>query len=186
MPFLLEVMQRLLAENSASRPLLVIAGAYEKDERFPALRREIERRGLERDVFLPGFIPEEKLLAFLAASDILLFPSLYEGFGLPVLEAMASGTPVLAGRNSSLREVMGRDEFLVPDRDAEAWCEATRLLLSRPDLAAERVRWGFGRVQCFPWERTAEATLAGYRQFLKIPHSLRVGDISQKRGNGAL
>lgn len=186
-PFLLEVMKVLLGRLPAGmpRPLLVLAGAYEQDERYPSLLRAVQEAGLGDSVSLPGFLSDEQLLSVIGASELILFPSLYEGFGLPLLEAMACGVPVIAGRNSSLREVMGRDEYLCKDSDLSDWAGEIEALLADAGRREERIRWGLERKKLFTWDRTAELTLAGYRAFLGAGlERPRAAPISVQPGGG--
>lgn len=168
-PFLFEMFRALVDEWKGERPVLALAGNYTKDERYPLLLKERDRLGLADDIKMLGFVSEEKLQGLLRASDLLLFPSLYEGFGLPVLEAMACGVPVLAGKNSSLIEVMGRDEYLLPDKDVRAWKNAALSLLGDSHSLMERSAWGLSRVPLFSWEKTAELTREGYKAFVDAP-----------------
>jgi glycosyltransferase involved in cell wall biosynthesis len=115
---------------------------------------------------LLGWVTDQELADLLSAASCLLFPSLYEGFGLPPLEALGCGCPVVAYRNSSLPEVVGGAGVLVPNRDAQALGRAAaRLVL---DLKERRRSIAAGRKQAarFTWERAARATVAGYNGLL--------------------
>lgn len=118
-----------------------------------------------RHVVLTGFVSDEQLHALYSAACALVFPSLYEGFGLPALEAMAHGTPVLSSTISSLPEVVGDAGLLVDPHDVQAIAEAMRTLLT--DAPLRRTLGGRGRARAaqFTWENTAQRTLEVYRHF---------------------
>ena len=144
-----------LAAAEAARELglpLVVAGPP-KDE---ALARELERRGAE----LRGYLATAELAELYRGAACLVLPSRYEGFGLPVLEAMASGTPVVASGDPALREVAGEAAvYAEPGRLAEA---VRRALADRERLAAA----GLERARLFSWDEAARRTVAAYRAVL--------------------
>ena len=162
---------------------LVIAGAW--DERYPEARELANSSGAKASpengqppassfqlpVWL-GPMSEADLPALYSAATAFVFPSLYEGFGLPVLEAMACGTPVICSNTSSLPEVAGAPSagsgpsaaLLVDPLDTAALADALRLVLTDDGLRAELRRRGLARVARFTWQQTAAATLAIYRE----------------------
>jgi glycosyltransferase involved in cell wall biosynthesis len=97
-------------------------------------------------------------------STMLVFPSLEETFGLPVLEAMAAGLPVVTSNRSALPEVAGEAALLVNPENPEEIAAAVRRILDSPELRRELIRKGHERAREFPWERTARETLAVYRR----------------------
>ena len=97
------------------------------------------------------------------AASLVLVPSRYEGFGLPALEAMASGVPVVAYDNSSLPEIIGPGGLLVPDGDATALADAARAVLTTPSLAVEQRERGLARAGELTWSATARAYAEIYR-----------------------
>ncbi len=115
-----------------------------------------------------GHVSTEELVDLLSAAGCLLFSSLYEGFGLPALEAMACGCPVVAYRNSSLPEVVGDAGVLVPNLDAEALGEAAAQVMGDSTLRGALVKKGLRQAARFNWERTARQTLDGYRTLVDI------------------
>ncbi len=141
------------------RPVLVLAGYATDYER--ELRARAEALGLADDVRWPGWLDAGELEGLWALSHAFVFPSLYEGFGLPVLEAMARGVPVACSNAASLPEVAGAAAILFDPRDPRAIAAALRRL---PREADRLRRAGHERVAEFTWERTARATLECYRR----------------------
>jgi glycosyltransferase involved in cell wall biosynthesis len=169
----------LLAAFAQARPdlsepvQLVIAGsAHSKNPVvFPPLEPEIRRLGLEDLVVLPGRVSEEDKIALYQAADLYVTPSLYEGFGLTALEAMASGVPVIAANRTSLPEVVGDAGVLVEPEEA-ALAEAVTRVLNSPTLADDLRQRGLGRASTFSWRRTAELTIAAYHEALAMDPSV--------------
>ena len=110
-----------------------------------------------------GYVPDADLPALYAGATLCVYPSLYEGFGFPALEAMACGCPVLASNTSSLLEVVGDAGLLLPPEDITAWTDSLRRLLDDPEERAHFRRRGKTQAAAFTWERTARETLAVYR-----------------------
>lgn len=166
LPLLLEAYAQIARDIDAP---LIIGGArgwlYE-----PILARA-EQLGLGDRLHFAGYIDPADQALWYAAATIFVFPSLYEGFGMPPLEAMACGTPVIVSNSSSLPEVVGATAdapeqaaaLIVPPTDAEALADAMLRLLSDEELRAELRTRGLMRARCFSWFTTAERTLAVYR-----------------------
>jgi glycosyltransferase involved in cell wall biosynthesis len=112
-------------------------------------------------------MPDADLPALHSGAALFCFPSLYEGFGLPPLEAMACGTPVVCSNAASLPEVVGDAALTVDPTDVEGLAVAMHRVLSDPDLAAELHARGLARARTFTWERTARETVAVYRRVLE-------------------
>src|SRR5439155_3239476 len=110
-----------------------------------------------------GRVDSEELVVLMSAAGCLVFPSRYEGFGLPVLEAMACGCPVAAYRNSSIPEVAGEAALLVADGDAAALGRAAAEVVLDPRRGARLREAGLRRAQRFTWQRAARATISAYR-----------------------
>jgi glycosyltransferase involved in cell wall biosynthesis len=145
-------------------PKLVIVGA--KRHRSAGIEEILQELALVEHVLFPGYVPDEDLPALYSGADLFVFPSLYEGFGLPPLEAMACGTPVVTSNVSSLPEVVGDAAITVTPYDVEALAEAMRRVLTDADLRAELREKGLARAKQFTWERCAQETLAVYEQVL--------------------
>jgi glycosyltransferase involved in cell wall biosynthesis len=157
---LLAAWQRLPEEE-----VLAIAGAW--DKRYPEARRFVEVWGLEKRVRFLGPVAEAELPSLYSAASVFVFPSLYEGFGLPVVEALACGTPVACSDRSSLPEAAGNAALLFDPEDVEAITSAVGRLLAGEALRAELAARAPQEAARFSWERTAAATLAQYRLLAK-------------------
>ncbi|MGO9862381.1 MAG: glycosyltransferase family 4 protein [Terriglobales bacterium] len=130
----------------------------------PRLRRTVVRSGVQNDVRFLGFVPIEVLRIFYDAAKIFVFPSLYEGFGLPPLEAMAHGTPVVASNTSSLPEVVGNAALLVnPENVFEIRRGLQRALLDTA-LRAQMKQRGYDQAQRFSWTNSVSRILEIYRE----------------------
>lgn len=119
---------------------------------------------VSRDIAWTGYLPDSDLPALYGGADAFCYPSLYEGFGLPPLEAMACGCPTLCARASSLPEVVGDGALLLPAENSNAWANALDKLLPAPLVQARWRERGLARAALFSWERTARATLEIYEQ----------------------
>ena len=128
----------------------------------PELRRAVLRSRVEKDVRFLGFVPIEALRVFYASAEVFVFPSLYEGFGLPPLEAMAQGAPVVCANTSALPEVVGDAAVLVnPENSFEIMHAVQRVLIDR-EMRESLCQRGRQRVQEFSWRRSAEQLLEVY------------------------
>jgi len=145
-------------------PPLVLVGArgWLIDAFFAAL----ERSACREDVILPGYVADGDLPAVYGGATAFVFPSLYEGFGLPPLEAMACGTPVACSNVSSMPEVVGDAAVTFDPRDGAAMTEALRRIVRDADLRAELRTRGVQRAAQFSWARAARETVALYRELL--------------------
>jgi glycosyltransferase involved in cell wall biosynthesis len=122
--------------------------------------RVLETLRVRKDVVLTGFAPAADLPALYSGATCLVFPSLYEGFGLPVLEAMACGTPVIVSNRGALPEVVGEAGTLVDPLDADAFAKAICDLLNTPARRAERSARALAQAAAFSWDRSAEKVMA--------------------------
>ena len=120
-----------------------------------------------RDIVLAGYVADADLPGLYGGADALCYPSRYEGFGLPPLEAMACGCPVLCSRSSSLPEVVGDAGLLLPADDAGAWAQALETLLASPAAQAEWRQRGPERAALFSWEKAGRETLNVYEECLR-------------------
>jgi len=137
--------------------------------RYNSLRRTAEEAGVRPDVRFFGFVPHQTLAALYRMASVFAFPSLYEGFGLPPLEAMACGTPVLTSKISSLPEVAGDGALLVDPYSVEEIAEGLGRLLDDDELRQSLVARGKARAAAFSWDRSARAIHDGYLRALGKP-----------------
>jgi glycosyltransferase involved in cell wall biosynthesis len=153
---------------------LVVIG--DELSKHPDLRRTVIRGGVQNDVRFLGFIPIDILRIFYDAAKIFVFPSLYEGFGLPPLEAMAHGTPVLASNTSSLPEVVGNAAVLVNPENVFEIMRALHRVLTDQNLREKLKHRCYEQAQKFSWEVSARQILAAYAEVAGQP-----GGISRSR-----
>jgi glycosyltransferase involved in cell wall biosynthesis len=141
---------------------LIIIG--DEVSRHPDLRRTVIKSGVQNDVRFLGFVPIEVLRIFYDVAEVFVFPSLYEGFGLPPLEAMAHGTPVVTANTSSLPEVVGNAAVLVnPENVFDIMRALHKVLLDQP-LREKLKQRGYEQVQRFSWEASVQRILNVYRE----------------------
>ncbi|MBI3941603.1 MAG: glycosyltransferase family 4 protein [Chloroflexi bacterium] len=133
--------------------------------------------GLEHEVIFAGYVASEDLPALYSLATVFAFPSLYEGFGLPPLEAMACGCPVLSSNTSSLPEVCGQAALLVPPTDVQALAQALARMLDDPGLRGDLRARGLAQAGRFTWERTARQTLEVY-EYIATQTATRSSEVS--------
>lgn len=143
---------------------LIVAGG--KGWLYEQLLDGVQRAGLQERVQFIGFVEDADLPALYSAADVFAFPSIYEGFGLPILEAMACGTPVLASNSSSLPEVTGEAGVLIAPDDEAAWTHWLRRVREDEALREKLIARGRERTQDFSWEDSARQLHHIYSQML--------------------
>lgn len=153
------------AKRTAHLPhALVLVGA--RGWKYAEVDAVIEQEGMVNDVIFAGYVPQEELPIWYHAADLFVYPSLYEGFGLPPLEAMASGTPVVTSSASSLPEVVGDAALIVAPDDETALADAIIRGVSDRVLRDELRTRGFIQAGKFSWKRTARETIDVYQTVL--------------------
>lgn len=150
--------------SSLAAAVLRISGATASE--FPEHVAAIASLGLTGRVRWLGQVPVERMPSVMAETSAVVYPSLYEGFGFPPLEAMAAGTPVVASNASCLPEVLGDAALLVDPYDDAAFAAALEAVLTKPDVRERLVAAGRQRVRMFTWENCAERTVEAYRRVL--------------------
>ncbi|MFM7173577.1 MAG: glycosyltransferase family 4 protein, partial [Caldilinea sp.] len=143
---------------------LVIGGG--KGWRYEAIYQRVSDLNLHEQVHFTGFVADADLPALYSAADFFAYPSLYEGFGLPIVEALACCTPVLTGDNSSLPEAGGAGAFYVNAEEVDAIAQGLVQLATDPALRARLRQAGLLHAAQFTWQRSAEQLLAAYTQLL--------------------
>ncbi|HUE87354.1 MAG TPA: glycosyltransferase family 1 protein [Vicinamibacterales bacterium] len=152
---------------------LVCVGPYGWSSRD--LYDHVDRLGLRRVVHFTGYVPADDLPVIYNLSELFVFPSIYEGFGLPVIEAMACGTPVITSSTSSLLEIAADAAETIDPHDVDALTGALVKLATSVDRRRELSARGIARAQQFSWTRTAKEMLALYRRVAGLPVARPVG-----------
>jgi len=158
---LLEAFRRLVEQDAAECSLVLVG---EEDPRYPEPRRFVEQHGLGERVFFAGYLDEKSLIEAYREADLLVHPSLYEGFGFPPLEAMACGTPVISSDRACLPEVLGKAAIYIDPEHPEQMVKAISRVLADGELRNRLVADGRNRAHCFPLEKTARETIQFYRR----------------------
>jgi alpha-1,3-rhamnosyl/mannosyltransferase len=151
----------LVQKHRSEHQLVLVGGARSAHDALVGLVREL---GLRERVVLTGYVPDRDLALLYAMADVFVFPSFYEGFGLPPLEAMACGTPVVCSNASSLPEVVGDAAVQVDPHSVQELELGILSVLADEELRCTLVQKGLERVKEFSWEKTAQGTLAVYDQ----------------------
>jgi len=167
LPTLLQAFQQAALDGVQ----LVIAG--KRGWLYGDTLAQIQNLGLTPKVRELGFVPEGDLPGLYTLAEVFAFPSLYEGFGLPVLEALACGTPVIASNTSSLPEVAGSAALLVPPDDVRGWANALIQVMQNPALRADLQKRGPSQAALFTWETAAQQMRMLYREAYARRHNNR-------------
>jgi glycosyltransferase involved in cell wall biosynthesis len=158
----------LFKTDSKRAHKLVIGGKQTKNPELVFDR--INRSPYRDDIITPGFVPEELLPSLYRNSAAFIFPSEYEGFGIPILEAMANSTPVIAANNSSIPEVMGAAGLLFPTSDANGLALRMQEIVDDPKLREVLVEKGKARLVSFSWATMAKRVHMVYLSVLEKQH----------------
>jgi glycosyltransferase involved in cell wall biosynthesis len=169
-PVLLAAFNRVLMarrERGQSAPLLVMAGRLSADEQYPLLMERLQQLQMKDDVILLDTLEDNELQVLLSLAAVFFFPSLYEGFGLTPLEAMAAGVPVVSSNASCLPEILGGAALYVRPDDADGACRSLLSVLNHKELALDLSERGRLRAGQFTWSQTAASTVAAYEMLLR-------------------
>jgi glycogen synthase len=171
---LLAVLQRVRAAAGPTKLYVAGTGTYQE-----ALHRQVTALGLRRHVRFTGYLEDHELKLLYAAADVAVTPSIYEPFGLVAVEAMACGTPVVAGDTGGLREIVaGGAGLSFPPEDEAALTEALVRVLTDPALAALLVRRGTARIRRrYDWDAVGRQTVAVYTRAIAEEAALTTGDV---------
>jgi glycosyltransferase involved in cell wall biosynthesis len=168
---LIQAFRELLAAHPNLPHLLVLAGKHTWFA--PKVLEQVRRSGLEDRIILPGFVEDDFLPALYNAAEVFVFPSFYEGFGLPVVEAMACGRPIVCSSATALPEVVdGAGLFFDPHNVGEQ-TRALRDILVDPELSRRMERKSLQRAAFYDWRETARQTLEVYHQVAEGRASLQ-------------
>jgi alpha-1,3-rhamnosyl/mannosyltransferase len=163
LPRILQAFDRLPPDVRKEHPLVIVGrDGWNNEDLLPKLH-ELEQRGEGRWL---SYLPQSDVMALLQSAVALTFPSLYEGFGLPVIEAFAARCPVIASNSTSLPEVAGDAAWLVDPYDVDSISDAMQGVLNQPALREQRVELGIARAQEYTWHECARQTLEVYRKVL--------------------
>ncbi len=163
LPRILQAFQQLPADVRKEHPLIIVGrDGWNNEDLMPQLQA-LEARGEGRWL---SYLPQAQVMALLQSAGALMFPSLYEGFGLPVIEAFAAQCPVITSNSSSLPEVTGNAAWAVDPYDVDSISAAMRDLLADETLRAQRVELGLARARQYTWNSCAQQTLDIYRNVL--------------------
>jgi glycosyltransferase involved in cell wall biosynthesis len=164
LPVLINAFKRLIYEEYNYK--LILVGRY--GWMYEQLLDQVKELNLENQVQFLGYVPQEDLPLVYNLASLFVYPTIYEGFGLPVLEAMACGVPVITSDVSSLPEIVNKSGILTPVNDPDALFEAIVKGLDDSDLRQELIRKGPERAENFSWTKTAQLTLQVYQQAMQI------------------
>jgi glycosyltransferase involved in cell wall biosynthesis len=162
--FLINVFARLTKVKGCEKLKLVIAG--KKGWYYEGLFEKVKKLNIKQTVIFAGYVDDKDKPALYRGATIFAFPSLYEGFGLPPLEAMASGVPVVSSDTSSLPEVVGKAGMLLSPKDESGWVKALSQIYLDRDLRDKMKEANKAQVSKFSWEKTAKMTVEVYREVL--------------------
>jgi glycosyltransferase involved in cell wall biosynthesis len=163
-PRLIEAFSRLKRDLGISHRLVIGGGL---GWMYESVFQAVEEFNVADSVVFLGYVPDEDLPALYNLADLFVYPSIYEGFGIPCVEAMACGTPVVASNTSSLPEAIGDAGLMVRPTDVDGIAEAIAQVLTNPTLRHDLRRRGLERAQLFTWQASAEKVLGIYRRFAK-------------------
>lgn len=164
---LVECFGRIVASRETDNLRLVLVG---NDARRPALEAIMRKYSSMKDrLRFTGIVPNSDLSAIYSGALAFVFPSLVEGFGLPPLEAMQCGVPVISSNASSLPEVVGNAGILIDPNDKDAWCNAIKQVYGDTAFREQLQQRSLARAQLFTWERTADAHINAYKHAAALP-----------------
>jgi glycosyltransferase involved in cell wall biosynthesis len=175
LPRLIDAFTRFRVRTGASHQLVIAGGkGWLCDDTF----RQAERSAFPNEIRFTGYVPDQDLIALYSGAEVFAYPSLYEGFGLPVLEAMACGAPVMCSNTSSLPEFAAGAALLVPPEDPEAMADALESICTDPEQRSTLRSQGTARAAEYTWERSARQLLDVYERAGQLQHGLHRSVVS--------
>lgn len=156
----------LIRRKMGAEYKLVIAGKHDFGKGI--IYNTARKLNLEKEVIITGYVPMEDLPLLYNGAKVFVYPSFYEGFGLPVVEAMACGTPVVTSNTPVFSEISGGAAIMIDPYNVKQLAEATIRLLTRSDIWKEFSEAGLRRASIFSWEKTAELTLKSYNKVMGV------------------
>lgn len=156
----------MIYKNLSRDYKVVVIGSARDDHQF--LNKLSQSLGIDGRVYFPGYVPYEDLPYFYNAADLFVYPSLYEGFGLPTLEAMCCGTPTITSNVSSIPEIVGEGAMLINPFDTSELAKSMEMVLENNDIKADLISKGFERALSFSWKKAAQETLAVYENAYRM------------------
>lgn len=162
---LVQAFAQLQQQDDLQSYKLVLAG--KKGWQYETIFTQIQQLGIEDAVICTDYVEEEDKAAIYQMADLFVFPSLYEGFGMPILEAMAAGVPVITSNVSSMPEVAGDAALLIAPDSVEQIASAMQRLLTDEALRKRCVQRGYERCKVFTWERSADILVQMYQQMMQ-------------------
>ncbi len=154
---LIRAFEHVHVKTQGSAELLIVGNMRESVPEFEPTLRDIRARNEGIQITTCGYLSDSEILSLYEQADVFVYPSLYEGFGLPVLEAMACGCPVITSNTSSLPEVVGDAGMLIDPHDVDELAQAIITVLADDELKREMSRKSIAQAQTFSWETTGEA-----------------------------
>lgn len=161
------LLKALAALHRPEIPLVLVGGRGWLYEEIDAT---IEKLNLQQQIIFAGYVPDEQLPLWYNAASLLVFPSVYEGFGMPIIQAMACGTPVIAANNSAIPEATGQAALLFEPYQVNHLTNHLQDVLNNPNLALTLRQQGFQQARQFSWERSGREMAESYRQALANPY----------------
>ncbi len=167
-PGILKAFSSIVNHQSLIIKLVLVGDAFKNTE-LPEVKeifQLIKRVNLEDKVIMPGFVPTEDLVYFYNLATVYCQPSFYEGFGLPVLEAMACGCPVVAAKTQSIVEIVQNSALFVNPKDPRNIADGLTTVINNLNLRKSLIKRGFERAKEFSWRKTATQTIEAYRKVI--------------------
>lgn len=164
LPLLIKSYGKLVADKKITHKLLIVG---REGWKYSAIFSLIKELHLEKDIIITGYIQDDDLPYIFNLANLFVYPSIYEGFGLPPLEAMACGIPVITSNTSSLPEVVGNAGIMINPYDVDCLAKVMFEALTNEGLRRDMIKKGLERSKLFSWEKTARETLKVYEETMK-------------------